>query len=154
MIAKTGLAQNQALIAEAIQRDPVIAGGKIAVLQENKGDINALISEALGKLSICVLVATPGARIKGLHANGGILCDSSPLTLQVFERPIFNRAEAWHYTALEIAEHLGVVLTDGTGEKNGVPMMFQSIENVDYEGGVSYLVTFHAGVQLRAIQPD
>lgn len=153
-MAKTTLADVQELLCAYIDSDPVVIHGKVKVLAENKGVIEALVDGALANIGICAVVLTPSAAFEGATPEGNLLCRASEVRVQVFENPTLNRNKAGRFTALEIAEHLAVVCHDPQGDKTNIALTFKSMDPQESRNGVTYVVTFSAGVVLRKIVLD
>ena len=136
---------------------PVSANGQpIAVLSEEQGDINFLLTQSLERIGVCLAVLTPTG--EGEESQTGQLRFDVPVVVQIQEDVTMNRAP--NGTQVQISTLIAFVLRRLHGWSHalypGSPLS-QMVKRqarawvcIDYQNPVTYNVAFTAPLNLSA----
>jgi hypothetical protein len=103
----SNLADLQTLVAALFSEDTALTSRSVAVLAEQRGDIETAVEDAVARLGVVAIVMSSGGTFLGDDpAGGGPLLEDQGLTVRVLETPSLNRSRTPHATALQVAEHV------------------------------------------------
>lgn len=141
-------------IADAIRCAAGVAGhGGISVVVEDKGDIDALVAEALGSVGLCVIVGVTGFTRRA--QSGPVITGSFDMEFRVVEIPSVNRTAQGFVTSQQMAEWLARNLHWRTWEgMDGRPLLFGGFQRDDADEANICRVTFSGECSLGMVKEN
>ncbi len=98
------LIQLQHQIRDLLAQDEHLATHQLAVFAEDQGDLEQAVDEAVARLGLVAMVATPSLEVTG--QDGATIHGPATVLIRVYERSSTARALPGHLTALAAAEHI------------------------------------------------
>lgn len=118
-------------IADAIRDAAGVQGrGDVSVIVEDKGDVEALVAEAIGSVGLCVIIGITGFTRRA--QSGPVITGTLDFEFRVAEIPSVNRTAQGFVTAQQMAEWLARNLHWRTWDgMDGRPLLFVGFQRDD-----------------------
>lgn len=141
-------------IADSIRDAAGVQGrGDVSVIVEDKGDIDALVAEALGSVGLCVIVGVTGFTRRA--QSGPVITGTLDFEFRVVETPAVNRTEQGFVTAQQMAEWLARNLHWRTWEgMGGKPLLFGGFQRDDTDEFNVCRVNFSGECSLGTVKAN
>lgn len=134
-------------VATTVAALPILAG--VAVIAEDKGDVENKLKIAIGKTRLAVVVGWDGFKPRKQGRGDAVFGETTVLAC-VFEKPSVNRGKDPERTALSIARQIALALQATACEGMTAPLYLKQIGNIENypTGEISVMVEFSTTIEL------